>query len=213
MLFADRADAGRRLAGLLSHYRDRDEALVLGLPRGGVAVGVVVARILRVSLDVFLVRKLGVPGEEELAMGAIASGGVRVLNQEVVRERGIDSEALERVTAAERRELLRRELAFRDDRAPPELRDRSVILVDDGLATGSTMRAAIQAVEEHKPQRIVVAVPVAPAEVCAALRREADEVVCCETPRPFRGVGQWYEDFPQLRDEEVMRLLAQNRAP
>jgi predicted phosphoribosyltransferase len=211
MLFANRAAGGRRLAKALKHYRVQDGVLVLALPRGGVPVGLVVARALRAPLDIFLVRKLGVPGHEELAMGAIASGGVRVLNHDVIDSLQIPAQTIEQVAAAEQRELQRREQAFRGDRRLPLIRGRSVILVDDGLATGATMRAAIEAVREHGPDRIVAAVPVAPPEVCAALARAADEAVCCETPEPFLGVGRWYQEFPQLEDDDVRRLLARAR--
>jgi putative phosphoribosyl transferase len=208
LIFRDRADAGRRLAAQLAAYRDAANVIVLALPRGGVPVGFEVVRALHVPLDVFLVRKLGVPGQEELAMGAIASGGVRVLNEDVVRYLGISDEVIELVAAAEQLELLRRERAYRDDRPAPDLRGRTVILVDDGLATGSTMRAAARALRRLEPARIVVAVPVAAEQTCEELRAEVDEVVCAETPEPFRGVGLWYEDFSQTTDEEVRERLA-----
>ncbi len=211
MLFADRRDAGRKLARRLEKYARREDTLVLALPRGGVPVGFDVARALRVPLDVFLVRKLGVPGHEELAMGAVALGGVRVLNAEVVRELGISDEEIERVAALEQAELERRARAFRDDLPPPALRDRVVILVDDGLATGATMRAAVAAVRQQRPARIVVAVPVAAGPTCADLRTQADEVVCLATPDPFYGVGLWYADFSQTSDDEVRILLEASR--
>jgi predicted phosphoribosyltransferase len=208
VIFRDRADAGRRLAFELKGYVDATDVIVLALPRGGVPVGFEVVRALHVPLDVFLVRKLGVPGQEELAMGAIATGGVRVLNEDVVRHLDIPYEVIEMVAACEERELARRERAYRDDRPAPDLRARKVILVDDGLATGSTMRAAARALGKLQPSRIVVAVPVAASQTCDELRTEVDEVVCAETPEPFRGVGIWYEDFSQTTDEEVRALLA-----
>lgn len=206
--FRDRSDAGRRLAPLLAHYAGRADLLVLALPRGGVPVGYEVARALGAPLDVFLVRKLGVPGHEELAMGALASGGVRVLNVDVVRELHLDAAALERVAHAEALELRRREQAYRGERPAPAVAGRCVILVDDGLATGSTMRAAARALRQLRPARLVVAVPVAAAETCRAMRREADEVVCALTPEPFFAVGLWYDDFTQTSDDEVRELLA-----
>jgi len=207
MLFRDRVDAGQHLAGKLKKYADRDDVVVLALPRGGVPVASEVARELAAPMDVFLVRKLGVPGQEELAMGAIASGGVRVLNEAVVRGLGISDEIIEAVTEKEQRELQRRERAYRADRALPDVRDRIVILIDDGLATGSTMRAAVAALRKRHPGRIVVAVPVGAADTCADLREEADEVVCVRQPEPFFGVGAWYQDFSQTTDEEVRDLL------
>jgi predicted phosphoribosyltransferase len=207
MRFHDRADAGRVLAGRLAAYADRPDVLVLALPRGGVPVGYEVARALRAPLDVFLVRKLGVPGREELAMGALASGGVRVLNEDVVRALGIPEEVLDGVTAAEEQELRRREQTYRGDRLQPDVAGRTVILVDDGLATGSTMRAAVAALRRLGPARIVVAVPVGAVDTCAELEAEADEVVCALTPEPFLAVGLWYEDFTQTSDEEVRELL------
>ncbi|HXG12823.1 MAG TPA: phosphoribosyltransferase [Gemmataceae bacterium] len=206
-MFRDRSDAGRRLAAKLLHYADDPNVLVLALPRGGVPVAYEVARALHAPLDVFLVRKLGLPGHEELAMGAIASGGVRVLNDEVVRALNIPDEVIDVVAAEEQRELQRRERAYRDDRPPPDVRGRTVILVDDGLATGSTMRAAVAALRRREPARIVVAVPVAAAETCAEFQNVADEIVCVITPDPFYAVGLWYEDFSQTTDEEVHALL------
>jgi putative phosphoribosyl transferase len=208
VIFRDRAEAGRRLAAQLAGYRDGAQVIVLALPRGGVPVGFEVARALHVPLDLFLVRKLGVPGQEELAMGAIATGGVRVLNEDVVRYLGISDEVIEMVAEAEERELLRRERAYRDDRPAPDVRGRTVILVDDGLATGSTMRAAVRALQRLLPSSIVVAVPVAAQQTCDELKTEVDKVVCAETPEPFRGVGLWYEDFSQTTDDEVRSLLA-----
>lgn len=210
--FRDRVHAGRVLAEKLKHYVDRPNVQVLALPRGGVPVGFEVATALHAPLDVFLVRKLGVPGHEELAMGAIASGGVRVLNDDVVAMLHLPDAVIERAAAAEQRELERRERAYRGDRPPPDLKGRTVILVDDGLATGSTMRAAAQAVSRQQPARIVVAVPTAAVDTCEDFRREVDEIVCATTPEPFRAVGLWYEDFSQTTDEEVRDLLARSPA-
>jgi predicted phosphoribosyltransferase len=212
VLFRDRFEAGRRLAARLSHYARRPDVLVLGLPRGGVPVAYEVARALRAPLDVFLVRKLGIPGHEELAMGAIATGGVRILNEEVVRKLGVPDGVLDAVAARERAELERRERAYRDGRPPPDVRGRTVILVDDGLATGSTMRAAVRALRAQGPARIVVAVPVGAPETCAEFQDEADEVVCAVTPDPFYAVGLWYGDFSQTTDDEVRELLARAEA-
>jgi putative phosphoribosyl transferase len=210
--FRDRADAGRRLAADLAEYAGRTDVLVLALPRGGVPVAYEVARALGAPLDVFVVRKLGVPGHEELAMGAIASGGVRVLNRDLIAELRIPPAEVDDVTRAELRELERRERSYRGDRPPPDLRGRTVILIDDGLATGSTMRAAVAALRRLDPARIVVAVPTAAAETCDALREEVDDVVCAVTPARFYAVGLWYEDFSQTSDEEVHELLEQARA-
>jgi putative phosphoribosyl transferase len=214
-VFRDRVEAGDLLATRLGHYARRadvpqaaaDHVLVLALPRGGVPVGARVARALGVPLDVFVVRKLGVPGHEELAMGAIASGGVQVRNEEVVDKLRIDDATIRRVAEAETLELARREQRYRGQRPPPDLAGRVAILVDDGLATGSTMRAAVAAARAAGPARVVVAVPTAPASTCEQLRREADEVVCVTTPRPFRAVGYSYRSFPQTTDEEVRELL------
>src|SRR5918998_6924349 len=211
--FRDRAQAGRALAEPLRRYAGREDALVLGLPRGGVPVAFEIAQALDVPLDVFLVRKLGVPGHEELALGAIATGGTRVLNRRVVESLDIPREWIEAIDAREMRELDRRERAYRGDRPPPDLTDRVVILVDDGLATGSTMIAAIRAVREDAPERVIVAVPVAPPEVCEALREEADEVHCLHTPHAFGAVGAWYSDFTQVTDDEVVALLERARRP
>lgn len=210
--FRDRVEAGRQLAARLASYADDPSVLVLALPRGGVPVGYEVARALRAPLDVFLVRKLGVPGHEELAMGAIASGGVRVLNPDVVEMLRIPPSVIEAVTAEEEQELARREREYRDDRPLPAVRGRTVILIDDGLATGSTMRAAAEALRSEGVGRLVVAVPVAPAETRDALAREVDEIVCLATPEPFFGVGMWYEDFSQTSDAEVRALLEQRGA-
>lgn len=206
--FSNRAEAGQRLAERLEKFAGRADVIVLGLPRGGVPVAYEVARAIRVPLDVFIVRKLGVPGFEELAAGAIASGGVRVLNDEVVRALPNANEIIEAVTAREAAELERRELSYRDGRPAPELRDRVIILVDDGLATGATMRAAIRALRQHGVAKIVVAVPVGPSETCREVGEEADEIVCAITPEFFHAVGQYYEDFSQTSDEEVRELLA-----
>jgi putative phosphoribosyl transferase len=211
VVYRDRRHAGQVLARSLTGYAQRPDVIVLALPRGGVPVGYEVARALQVPLDVFLVRKLGVPGHEELAMGALASGGVRVLNPNVVNMLGIDDEALEAETRAEQAELDRREQSYREGRPPPEVRSRSVILVDDGLATGATMMAAVKALKVQQPARLVVAVPTASREVCEQLRGEVDEVVCASTPEPLRAVGRWYEDFSQTGDDEVRALLAEAR--
>jgi putative phosphoribosyl transferase len=206
--FRDRYDAGRFLATKLTAFANRPDVLVLALPRGGVPVAFQVARALHAPLDVFLVRKLGVPGHRELAMGAIASGGVRVLNVELIHSLGISRQAVEAVIAEEQAELARRERAYRGGRPPLDVRGRTTILVDDGLATGSTMRAAAQALRQQQASRIVVAVPIAPPETCAEFEREVDEIVCALTPEPFYAVGFWYQDFSQTTDEEVHDLLA-----
>jgi erythromycin esterase-like protein/predicted phosphoribosyltransferase len=211
-LFHDRRDAGRVLAELLGRYRNRSDVIVLALPRGGVPVAYEVATALGAPLDVFLVRKLGVPEHEELAMGAIASGGVMVLNDDVVRGLRIPADVVQRVAEREGRELARRETAYREGRPAPEVTGRVVILVDDGLATGSSMRAAIQALREHRPARIVVAVPVAPASTCRELTTVVDEVVCATTPSPFLAVGESYWDFAQTTDDEVRSLLREAAA-
>jgi erythromycin esterase-like protein/predicted phosphoribosyltransferase len=211
--FRDRAEAGRLLAEQLRRYAGRENVIVLALPRGGVPVAFEVARALRAPLDVYVVRKLGVPGHEELALGAIATGGTRVLNKQAIESLGIPTEWIEAIDAKERRELERRERVYRGDRPPPDVAGRTVILVDDGLATGSTMLAAVLAIRSDEPARVVVAVPVADPDVCTALRSEADEVVCLSTPRPLRAVGAWYEDFAQTTDDEVRSLLALTRRP
>ena len=208
--FRDRAHAGRVLAAALARYAHRRDVIVLALPRGGVPVGCEVARALGVPLDVFVVRKLGVPGHEELAMGAIASGGVRLLNEDVVALAGVSEEAIDEVAAREAAEIRRRERVYRGDRGPPDLRGRTVILVDDGLATGASMRAAAAAVRRQGPAWVVVAVPAAAADTCETLRGEVDELVCLMTPEPFHAVGLWYEDFSQTSDEEVRQLLERN---
>jgi predicted phosphoribosyltransferase len=206
--FEDRRDGGRFLAGQLGRYAHRPDVVVLGLPRGGVPVAAEVATALEVPLDVFVVRKLGVPGHEELAMGAIASGGIRVLNDDVVRAVGISEQEIESVAARELVTLEARERAYRGDREPLQLRDRTAILVDDGLATGATMRAAIMALRGLGAAAIVVAVPTAPRETCQALGREVEDVVCATTPDPFTAVGIWYRDFRPVSDEEVRKLLS-----
>jgi len=213
MLFRDRREAGRVLAGKLMKYAGRPDVLVLALPRGGVPVAFEVARALRAPLDVFLVRKLGLPGREELAIGAIAPGGVRVLNRDVVRALGIPQSVIDEVAAQEQQELERRLRLYRDDRPAPDVRGRTVILVDDGLATGSTMRAAVAALRQQHPARIVVAAPVGAADTCAEFQHEADEAVCARTPEPFLAVGMWYADFSQTMDEEVRELLEQATEP
>jgi predicted phosphoribosyltransferase len=205
--FRDRREAGRVLASLLKSYAGRDDVVVLALPRGGVPVAYEVASALGAPLDVFLVRKLGTPGHRELAMGAIASGGVRVLNDDVVRWYGIPESAIESVAREEAAELERRERAYRDGRPAPDLANRIVILVDDGLATGSTMRAAAQAVRLHRPARVVVAVPVGARQTCSEIAAVADEVICARMPEPFSAVGQWYLNFDQTDDDEVRELL------
>jgi putative phosphoribosyl transferase len=208
--FRDRAEAGQRLAAALGAYADRPDVLVLALPRGGVPVAHEVATALHAPMDVFLVRKLGVPGQEELAMGAVASGGVRVLNDDVVRSLALTDEMIARVADREVVELDRRERLYRGGRSVPSVAGRIAILVDDGLATGSTMRAATQALALEHPARVVVAVPVAAASTCETLAREVDEMVCALMPEPFQAVGLWYADFTQVTDEEVRALLAQH---
>ncbi len=208
--FHDRREAGRELAEQLRGYSGRNDVVVLGLPRGGVPVAFEIARALRAPLDVFVARKLGVPGQEELAMGAIASGGIRDINEDVVRQLHIPARIIEGVARKEEQELLRRESGYRDGRAAIDVRGRAVILVDDGLATGSSMRAAVLAVKKKEPSHIVVAVPLAPRETCAEFESIVDEVICAITPEPFRAVGEWYEDFSQTTDEEVRALLKQS---
>jgi predicted phosphoribosyltransferase len=209
--FDDRRAAGAVLAEQLSQYRGREDVVVLGLPRGGIPVAFEIATALGARLDVFVVRKLGVPGHSELAMGAIASGGVRVLNDEVVGWYGIPAATIDGVARVEQAELERRETEYRGSEPMADLRGKQVILVDDGLATGSTMRAAIQAVRTMAPARIVVAVPVGASDTCRALAGEADEVICARMPSPFSAVGLWYRDFSQTSDDEVRDLLEQSR--
>jgi putative phosphoribosyl transferase len=205
--FADRREAGRILSGQLISYAGRDDVIVLGLPRGGVPVAYEAAQALNAPLDVFLVRKLGAPGHEELAMGAIASGGVVVVNEEVVRALRISADTVMAEVESERKELTRREAIYRGGRRPLDVRRKIVILIDDGLATGSTMRAAVTALRQKEPARIVVAVPVGAASTCAELRLIADECVCAIAPENFRAVGLWYDDFAQTLDDEVCDLL------
>jgi putative phosphoribosyl transferase len=208
ILYRDRLEAGRILATKLTAYADRKDVVVLALPRGGVPVAFEVAKALQAPLDVFVVRKLGVPGHEELAMGAIATGGMYIVNEHVMHMLAIPDSVIEEVAEREQKELERREQLYRDDLPPPDVRDRTIILVDDGLATGSTMRAAVAALRKQHPAHIVVAVPVAAPVVRDEFKAEVDEIVCASTPEPFFGVGYWYEDFSQTSDEEVHDLLA-----
>ncbi|MBI5671468.1 MAG: phosphoribosyltransferase [Chloroflexi bacterium] len=207
MQFADRSEAGRYLATKLARYANRPDVLVLALPRGGVPVAYEVARALHVPLDIFVVRKLGLPGHEEMAMGAIASGGVQVLNPDVVQQFQISTAEIERAAAVEQAELERREALYRGNRPRPAIQGKTVILVDDGLATGASMRAAVTALKRLNPAEIVVAVPAAARSTCEDFEDEVDEVVCAITPEPFFAVGLWYEDFSQTTDEEVRELL------
>jgi len=208
VVFTDRTDAGRQLAAQLRQYADRKDVVVLALPRGGLPVGFEVAQALHAPLDVMIVRKLGTPGQPELAMGAIASGGVRVINQAVMSGLQISAEELDRVAAKEQAEVERRERLYRAGRAALEIQGRTVILVDDGIATGSTMRAAIQAIRAQNPARLVVAVPTAAGSTAARIRTEVDELVCLTTPEPFFAIGYFYREFPQLTDEDVREVLA-----
>jgi len=210
--FNDRVDAGRQLAAALSRYRGRPDVLVLGLPRGGLPVAAVVAATLGVPLDIFLVRKVGVPGHPELAMGAVAEGGVEVLANDTIRDLDIPFSLVAQAAARERLELERRNRQYRGERPRPPIRDRTVILIDDGLATGATMEAAIVALRESRPAAIVAAAPVGARETCQRLRAVADEVVCLATPEPFTAVGLWYRNFDQTSDDEVRALLAEARA-
>ena len=205
--FANRRQAGEKLAAKLTNYANRDDVLVLALPRGGVPVAYEVARTLHAPLDVFLVRKLGVPGYEELAMGAIATGGVRVLNEEVTRRLDFPDSMIDEIASREQKELERRERLYRGDLPAPNVQGRAVILVDDGLATGSTMRAAATALRQMQPAKIIIAVPVAAPETCEEFRGEIDDVVCAATPEPFMAVGAWYSDFEQTSDDGVRELL------
>lgn len=211
MPFRDRREAGRALAAKLLKYADKSNVAVLGLPRGGVPVAFEIARALRAPLDVFVVRKMGIPGDEELAMGATASGKVRVINQVIVNAFAIPSSVIEKVAAREEQEVERQERQYREKRKSITIEGKTVILVDDGLATGSTMRAALSALRGRNPARLIVAVPVAAAATCAEFRDEVDEIVCAETPEPFYAVSQWYEEFSQTSDDEVRDLLS--RAP
>src|SRR4051812_19908413 len=211
MVYRDRKHAGEVLAGLLGVYAEREEVLVLALPRGGVPVGYEIATRLGVPLDVFVVRKLGAPQQPELALGAIAAGGVRVLDAELVRALGIAPETLEAIVQRESHELDRRERLYRGERPAPELRGKTVILVDDGLATGASMRSAVLAVRKQHPAKVVVAVPVAAEQSCAEVCALADEVLCAATPQPFHAVGEWYEEFSQTTDADVRELLARSQ--
>jgi putative phosphoribosyl transferase len=210
MRYQDRTEAGRLLAERLAKYKNRPDVVILALPRGGVPVGFEVAQALNAPLDVFVVRKLGVPGQEELAMGAIASGGVRVLNEDIVQMLRIPDEMIEATVAKETEELERRERLYRGDRPGLDARGRVAILIDDGLATGSTMRAAAMALRRHLPSRIVVAAPVAAGSTCDELSNEVDEVICAETPEPFYAISIWYRDFTQTTDDQVRELLSQS---
>lgn len=209
--FRDRTEAGRLLGQRLATYANRPDILILALPRGGVPVAFEVAKALNAPLDVFVVRKLGVPGNEELAMGAVATGGIRVLNEEVIRALDIPETVIQTVTEKEKQELERREFIYRGNRPPLDVHARTVILVDDGLATGSTMRAAVAALKQQQPARIIVAVPVAAPSTCEELRSEVDEIVCIITPEPLFAISLWYEDFSQTTDEEVRDLLQRAR--
>jgi len=211
-LLSDRREAGRLLAEKLMGYAGRGDTIVLGLPRGGVVVAFEVAKALDVPLDIFLVRKLGAPGQEELAVGAIASGGVRVMNQDVVDALGLSQAQIEAIAAREQVELERRERAYRGELLPPDLAGKTLIVVDDGLATGASMRTALRSLRSHSPARIVLAVPTAPRSTYAALEREVDEAVCLMTPEPFYAIGQWYADFSQTSDQEVVKLLSEAAA-
>jgi putative phosphoribosyl transferase len=208
MLFKNRTIAGQVLAGELTEYADAQDVIVLGLPRGGVPVAFEIAQALNAPLDVLVVRKLGVPEQEELAMGAIAAGGVRIINEHIVNLVNISEETIARVAAQEERELERRELAYRGDRPFPDLQSRRVILVDDGLATGATMWAAVAAVKRQHPAEMIIAVPVAATATCQELQKAVDKIVCPATRDPFYSVGLWYEDFPQTTDDQVRELLA-----
>ena len=212
--FQNRAEAGRQLAAKLTEFQNRRDVIILALPRGGVPVGYEVAKALNAPLDVFIVRKLGVPGQQELAFGAIASGGTTVFNEELVRALRLPPALLERVVEKEQKELERREKRYRPGKAAPDLNGKTVIIVDDGLATGATMRAAVTAIRTLKPLQIVVAVPVASSDTCRDLKTKTDVLcVCVMTPEPFYGVGMWYRDFEQTTDEEVCRLLGQTASP
>lgn len=213
MVFQDRSDAGKRLAAALVQYRDRTDVIVLGLPRGGIPVAFEIARALHLPMDVLVVRKLGVPGHEELAMGAIAAGGIVVTNERVMHMYAPSSDAFEGVIAKETRELNRRQTLYRDDRPWPDLHGWTILLVDDGLATGATMRAAVKALRQQSPARIIIAVPVGAPDSCAQIEQAADELICLEKPDPFKAVGYWYRVFEATTDEEVRNLLAQSIAP
>jgi len=210
MIFADRIEAGRSLAWRLDKYAGRDDVIVLGVPRGGVPVASEVAKVLHAPLDVFLLRKLGVPGQEELAFGAIASGGVRVLDRQTVRALAISDSDIAAITAREQKELQRREQLYRGSRPALSAAGKIVILVDDGIATGASMLAGIRALRQLHPAKIVIAVPVAPSATCKRMANEVDELVCVAAPDPFYAVGRFYDDFSQVEDEQVIELLAQN---
>ncbi|MCG6138553.1 MAG: phosphoribosyltransferase [Nostoc sp. LLA-1] len=210
MLFKNRTTAGQTLARDLADYANRSDVIVLGLPRGGVPVAFEVAKALKAPLDVVVVRKLGVPEQEELAMGAIASGGVRIINEHIINQMNISDDMIARVAVQEERELERRELLYRGDRPFSDLKERTVILVDDGLATGATMWAAVASVRRQHPAQIVIAVPVATTETCQELATAVDKIVCAATPSPFYSVGMWYKDFPQTTDDQVRHLLAKS---
>ncbi len=211
MLFRDRAEAGRVLADRLAAYANYPDAMVLALPRGGVAVAFEIAAALNLPLDIFVVRKLGLPGHEEFAMGAVASGGARVLNQDLIRQLSLSNEIIEHIVAREQRELERRERTYRGQRPVLDVRDRTIIIVDDGLATGSSMRAAIAALRQKRPTKLIVAVPVGARLTCSELEALADEVICLETPENFSAVGLCYKDFSQITDEDVKYLLERNQ--
>lgn len=207
LLFRDRHDAGIKLAQKLQAYTQQPNTIILGLPRGGIPVAYEVSKALQLPLDVYVVRKLGVPGQEELAMGAIAAGGITYLNETLVEQLGITQDAIAQVIAQEQQELERREALYRGDRPALVLDHRTILLVDDGLATGATMHAALRSLKQRSPRQIVIAVPVAAPDTCASFHKEADAVFCAETPEPFRAVGLWYEDFGQTTDQEVCKLL------
>ncbi|HEY9776019.1 MAG TPA: phosphoribosyltransferase [Planktothrix sp.] len=211
-MYKDRSHAGKLLADKLRAYSESADCIVLALPRGGVPVGFELAQELKLPLDVFIVRKLGTPGQKELAMGAIASGGIRVLNRGIIDALAVNQASLEEVTRLELIELQRREFAYRGSNEPLELKDKTVILTDDGLATGASMRAAVRAVRSMQPRRIIVAVPVSSPGTCRELGREVDEMICAAQPQEFWGVGEWYDNFEQTSDEEVHRLLDRARA-
>lgn len=208
--FRDRVHAGQQLVDKLQAYADRPDAIVLALPRGGLPVAFEVSQALHLPLDAFLVRKLGVPGQEELAMGAIAMGGMRVLNKDIIVSLGLSKETIESVAAVQEQELQRRNDLYRQGKAAPEVKDRAVILVDDGIATGATIRSAIAAITKMKPSRLIVAVPVSALDTFYVVKKEVDEIICLETPEPFYSVGSWYEDFPQTSDEEVQDFLSRS---
>jgi predicted phosphoribosyltransferase len=207
--FQDRTEAGQVLAEQLGKYHNTPDLLVLGLPRGGVPVAYEVAQALDAPLDVFVVRKIGVPGHKELALGALASGGIRVLNDEVVQQLDLGKDAIDELTSEEQQEVVQREQRYRGERSMPSISGRTVILVDDGLATGATMRAAVAAVRQQQPAQVIVAVPVAPPQVCDDMRQKADDVICAVTPSMLGGIGGWYANFKQTTDDEVQQLLAQ----